>query len=195
MTRAKMPIVSGAGSWGDPHHQFGFSFDQRRCTGCKTCEMACRDYHDLGAGARLSALCTSMRGEPGSKTTRARGNTTCSPSTSPCPATIARIPSACAFAPPMPLPRTISGCVRVDAARCTGCQVCALSCPYHAPRFSEASAHIEKCDGCFDRVAAGLGPICVEACPPAGLGTSASTTTSPIIRSWSSVWPRCPIRS
>lgn len=50
MTRAKMPIVSGAGSSGDPHHQFGFSFDQRRCTGCKTCEMACRDYHDLGTG-------------------------------------------------------------------------------------------------------------------------------------------------
>lgn len=108
MTRAKMPIVSGAGSSGDPHHQFGFSFDQRRCTGCKTCEMACRDYHDLGTGPAFRTV-HEYAGEPGSKTTRARGNTTCSPSTSPCPATIARIPSACAFAPPMPLPRTISG--------------------------------------------------------------------------------------
>ena len=52
MTRAKATSASvvGTGALGDSHHQFGFSFDQRRCTGCKTCEMACRDYHDLGVG-------------------------------------------------------------------------------------------------------------------------------------------------
>ena len=27
--------------------QYGFYFDATRCTGCKTCEAACRDYHDL----------------------------------------------------------------------------------------------------------------------------------------------------
>ena len=30
---------------------FGFFFDNTRCTGCKTCEMACKDYRDLGAEA------------------------------------------------------------------------------------------------------------------------------------------------
>ena len=27
--------------------QYGFYFDSTRCTGCKTCEMACKDYKDL----------------------------------------------------------------------------------------------------------------------------------------------------
>ena len=27
--------------------QYGFYFDATRCSGCKTCEAACRDYHDL----------------------------------------------------------------------------------------------------------------------------------------------------
>ena len=29
--------------------QYGFYFDSTRCTGCKTCEMACKDYKDLPA--------------------------------------------------------------------------------------------------------------------------------------------------
>ena len=27
--------------------QYGFYFDSTRCTGCRTCEMACKDYNDL----------------------------------------------------------------------------------------------------------------------------------------------------
>ena len=27
--------------------QYGFFFDASRCTGCKTCEFACKDYKDL----------------------------------------------------------------------------------------------------------------------------------------------------
>jgi Fe-S-cluster-containing dehydrogenase component len=30
--------------------QYGFYFDNVRCAGCKTCELACKDYRDLGAG-------------------------------------------------------------------------------------------------------------------------------------------------
>ena len=26
---------------------YAFYFDASRCTGCKTCELACKDYHDL----------------------------------------------------------------------------------------------------------------------------------------------------
>ena len=26
----------------------GFFFDNARCTGCRTCVMACKDYHDHG---------------------------------------------------------------------------------------------------------------------------------------------------
>ena len=29
--------------------QYGFYFDSTRCTGCRTCEMACKDYNALPA--------------------------------------------------------------------------------------------------------------------------------------------------
>ncbi|VEC51774.1 Dimethyl sulfoxide reductase chain B [Escherichia coli] len=28
--------------------QYGFFIDSSRCTGCKTCELACKDFKDLG---------------------------------------------------------------------------------------------------------------------------------------------------
>ena len=30
--------------------QLGFYFDQTRCTGCHTCNVACKDWHDIDAG-------------------------------------------------------------------------------------------------------------------------------------------------
>ena len=128
MTRAKMPIVSGAGSSGDPHHQFGFSFDQRRCTGCKTCEMACRDYHDLGTGPAFRTVHeyaggTWIQNDEGAWEHDVFAfyvSMSCNHCTNP---VCLRFCASDAIA------KDDFGFVRVDAARCTGCQVCALSCP------------------------------------------------------------------
>lgn len=30
--------------------RYAFHFDGTRCTGCKTCEMACKDFKDLSVG-------------------------------------------------------------------------------------------------------------------------------------------------
>ena len=32
--------------------QYGFFIDSARCTGCKTCELACKDYKNLTPEAR-----------------------------------------------------------------------------------------------------------------------------------------------
>ena len=32
--------------------QYAFHFDGSRCTGCKTCEFACKDYYDLDSALR-----------------------------------------------------------------------------------------------------------------------------------------------
>lgn len=57
------------------------------------------------------------------------------------------------------------GLMSVDVQRCIGCGYCALSCPYRAPKVDRNAGHSVKCDGCTERVAEGLAPICVEACP------------------------------
>ena len=46
-----------------------------------------------------------------------------------------------------------------------GCQSCVWACPYDAPQYNPETGRVHKCDGCIDRVEAGLRPVCVDACP------------------------------
>lgn len=110
MTRAKATSASvvGTGALGDSHHQFGFSFDQRRCTGCKTCEMACRDYHDLGVGPAFRTVHEYAGGIWTQNDEGAWEHDVFAFYVSMVVQPL-HDPFACASAPPMPLPRTISG--------------------------------------------------------------------------------------
>lgn len=57
------------------------------------------------------------------------------------------------------------GFVVVNEEVCIGCRYCHMACPYGAPQFDEVKGHMTKCDGCYERVAEGKKPICVESCP------------------------------
>ena len=58
-----------------------------------------------------------------------------------------------------------TGLVSVNEKRCVGCGYCLMACPYNVPKVDRSKGHSVKCDGCADRVAQGLKPICVESCP------------------------------
>ena len=140
----------------------GFYFDQTRCTGCYTCVVACKDWHNINAGAvSLLRLKTIEKGE------------------FPHPF-VAHLVTACLHCANPPcvsacpekaiLKRDIDGIVIVDRDKCKGSaecpQFCLKACPWEVPQFGpEPGAKMQKCDLCVERLDQGKQPICVESCP------------------------------
>ena len=149
--------------------QYGFFFDGTRCTGCRTCEFACRDYNDLRVGFTLRKVFEvvggeTLRDEDGYVTTTCRAyyvSSSCQHCDRPecvenCPTRAMNKDSQ-------------TGLVMVNNRVCIGCGVCSTVCPYGAPKVDEEAGHSVKCHGCSERLAAGLAPVCVLACPARAL--------------------------
>lgn len=143
--------------------QYGFFYDATRCTGCKTCELACKDYNDLPVDFSYRHVYEVEGGgwskdEAGFWTTDSFTyyiSVSCQHCDNP----------ACTQACPTgAMHKDENGIVSVSTDRCIGCGYCAMACPYDAPTVSKEVGHSAKCDGCKDRVMAGKQPICVEAC-------------------------------
>ncbi len=145
--------------------QYGFYYDTARCTGCKTCVIACKDFNDLGTNYLYMRIYDYEGGtwkqlENGSWTTTAFNYhipATCNH----CDA-----PSCQAYCPVGAISKDeATGFVVIDHAVCIGCGECAEACPYDIPVIDVEFDVARKCHGCADRIAAGLKPICVESCP------------------------------
>lgn len=150
--------------------QFAFFFDGTRCNGCKTCMMSCKDLHDLPA--ERSFGCVYEYEKTSGWTVDKDG--ICTPGEMCCyfvsvscnhcdnPACV----EACATGACAKDEET--GIVSIGAD-CIGCGSCAEACPYGAPVVDEEATKAGKCDGCAARVAEGMAPVCVEACPQRAL--------------------------
>ena len=145
--------------------QYGFFFDSTRCTGCRTCEMACKDYKDLSATIAFRKVYDYEGGAwsdvgDGTFTSDAfayhvsLGCQHCND-----PACVQVCPTGAMHKD------AETGLVSVDAGKCIGCGYCAMACPYNVPTVDRTLGHSVKCDGCAERVAEGKNPMCVDACP------------------------------
>lgn len=141
--------------------QMGFYFDQTRCTGCYSCGVACKDWHNIPAGsANWTRVITIEKGKyPDLFVTSL--TTGCYHCAEP----------ACVSACPVGAisKRKQDGIVVVDREACLGkdnCDMCLQACPYDAPQFgAEENAKMQKCDFCLVRLVENKKPICVDACP------------------------------
>jgi formate dehydrogenase iron-sulfur subunit len=62
-----------------------------------------------------------------------------------------------------------NGIVDFHEENCIGCGYCITGCPFDIPRLSPKDRKVYKCTLCSDRVAAGMEPACVKACPTGAL--------------------------
>ncbi len=153
--------------------QRGFVLDLDRCTGCGACVVACTNENSPTRGIAWRSVATFNRQRllyaPVFHYSLACNH---------ClePACLAGCP-ADAFAKD---PAT--GAVLIDQDRCIGCRYCAWVCPYDAPRFDAVGGVMEKCTLCDHRLAEGLEPACVVACPVEALAFETVESPSAVAR-------------
>jgi len=153
--------------------------DVSKCIGCRACQVACKQWHELPAEETtnrgtyenppdLSAdtwtkVIFKEYGDNGTLRWLFRKEQ-CMHCTDPacvnvCPTgALQRHPSL--------------GFIVYNRHRCSGCGYCVEFCPFLIPRMDKESNKLlgsgrmgGKCDFCFDRVSNGLEPACAKACP------------------------------
>lgn len=150
--------------------QMAFYFDGTRCTGCKTCETACKDFNDLSVDFAFRKVYEATLGET-SRDESGVISTSCVSYTISMACNHCENPACVENCPQGALSKdTDTGLVVSDQELCIGCGTCVLACPYGAPKVDEEALKSLKCHGCAERLAAGMKPVCVEACPSRALG-------------------------
>lgn len=145
--------------------QKGFYIDVSRCTGCRTCSVACADKNGTPPGIDFRRV---LEVEGGSWKEDKNGawrqdvfayyvSIGCNECADP----------ACVKACPTKahMKRAEDGLVVIDESKCIGCGLCAKACPYGVPQLNTKKRKMTKCDGCLDRTTKGLNPVCVESYP------------------------------
>ena len=144
--------------------QYGFFIDTTKCTGCKTCHVTCKDDNDLPLGVKWRRVYEYAGGNWSKNADGSFKNSVFSYYTSigcnHCshPVCVKACPTGACHK------RQKDGLVHIDQSVCIGCRSCERACPYDAPQFDSNRGVMTKCDGCYDRIAEGRKPACVESC-------------------------------
>lgn len=144
-------------------NQFTFLVNSDACSGCKTCQVACKDKHNLPVGVNWRKVYEvtggGWEGKDGVWATTVIAynlSTACHHCLNP------------VCVPPCPTQaiwKEENGIVLIEESLCRNCRACMLACPYGAIYFDPVRNTTTKCDFCQDCLALDLDPACVSACP------------------------------
>jgi formate dehydrogenase iron-sulfur subunit len=158
----------------------GFFTDSTLCIGCKACEVACKEWNEVGEdGLNWTGFSYDNTGAVGHSTWRhvkfvengsvpsLGGNAgdalSWEFSSDVCKhCEVAGCLEAC---PTGSIVRTEFGAVFVQPDVCNGCAYCVTACPFGVIQRNEQDGRAFKCTFCTDRQKAGLHPACASVCP------------------------------
>ncbi|GEA16170.1 MULTISPECIES: 4Fe-4S dicluster domain-containing protein [Neomoorella] len=139
--------------------QLGFLVDTEKCIGCFSCEMACKNEYQTEVKPRWRRV-YQQREASLPYPERNFMSLACNHCADP----------ACLKVCPVgAYSKREDGIVLQDHARCIGCRLCTMACPYGAPQYNEKDRRVEKCQLCYQKVDRNEEPACVAACPVGAL--------------------------
>ena len=133
--------------------RFTLEIDDKKCWGCMTCEVACKQENQAPDGVKLIHV-----SEDGPKQIDGRWHfvfavTRCRHCEDP----------PCAeVCPTGAIVKRPDHIVVLEKNDCAGCGSCVEACPFHAIAFDEAANVAVKCNLCHHRVDKGLLPACAD---------------------------------
>ena len=144
-------------------NKLGFYFNGGACTGCKACQIACKDKSDLPIGVNWRRVAEYTGGEwvtnpDGSVVQNVFAYYT-SMACNHC-----ENPICAEVCPTQAMFKREDGVVMIDESKCIGCRYCEWACPYGAPQFDPSDNTVKKCNLCIDELESGRKPYCVSAC-------------------------------
>lgn len=138
---------------------YAFLIDSHKCTGCRSCVMACKNYNQLPPYQKWRHVHT-LTEDVYPLEDRAFYSLACNHCLQP--ACMGVCPVGAYYIRP-------DGIVVHEYDLCVGCGRCLHACPYGVPSFDPDMQKTHKCNMCFERIDKGLLPFCVQSCTTGGL--------------------------
>ena len=133
-------------------------FYQERCVACGACQVTCMDQNDILVQKGAQPLRKAFQVEYAKDGKAHFGYFSAACEHCEDAACINACPANC-------ISKDINtGFTVYDTTNCIGCRSCSMACPHGAPT-TDLDGKMIKCDGCNERVKAGLLPACVAVCP------------------------------
>ena len=130
--------------------------DLDHCTGCKGCEIACKNENNIPLGERWNRLLLCGPYGEFPNLSQYYLPVMCQQCVdAPC---VNVCPTGASYRDPD------TNVVLVDKEKCIGCKYCMMACPYGVRSWSPSEHVVEKCTLCGQLTSVGEEPKCVAAC-------------------------------
>lgn len=146
--------------------------DVSKCTGCRACQVACKEWNDnpaeetvcFGCYENPPDLSTTTWSRVTFRETELDGRLTWLFRTERC---MHCTDASCVNVCPTGAAHHEGEFVVIDPEWCVGCGYCVTACPFNVPRLGHEpeKGSARKCRFCLDRVSEGLEPACAKTCP------------------------------